>query len=478
MSSSEPVATTDQDQPRNFDPGAVEAIVLDTNGFPHGQPNLESLRELAREADEEDLGLWLPEVVAWELAEHAAESYVDLKAKHDAKRKQMGNAGISLPALPYQSKHEAFDAVLASIEAIESVEILPCSPQAAREALYDQVTLRTPGRREKDVKTGAADSAWLRDVQEKVAHDTSRYVLVTDDNDIEKAFRAWNLAPPRIFPNIWNLRRNFFAYALSPPEAISQCLAFLRDAINNRTWNESIEFRDISVTDTVLYAAFGDGDPSNFVSLDVEVDQVATVLGISDVRVSRTRATILARVYLGVRLNIVGWQLDNNGKLFADIQWVPDVALMADLVFQAEGGAITSTRTEGDVIVEGPHTEFEDSDDALWACADHLSVIPGVDDILEELRLEEPIAISIGSNSQVNLRLEDPDDEWRLHATTDEGDEIVVKCDHDATAWVGGDREGLYIRPPYVLSVEGQTEMSWNPTWSLNEFIMSRLRLP
>jgi hypothetical protein len=64
--------------------------------------------------------------------------------------------------------------------------------------LKDQILQRPPGRRKEKIKTGAADSAWLRDVLDRAGGDLSRVLLVTSDADIRPACREWGVPTPLI----------------------------------------------------------------------------------------------------------------------------------------------------------------------------------------------------------------------------------------------------------------------------------------
>jgi hypothetical protein len=53
-----------------------KAVVFDTNVFGHGQLDISRLEQWADACALHDAELWIPEVVAWELAEHAVSEYV------------------------------------------------------------------------------------------------------------------------------------------------------------------------------------------------------------------------------------------------------------------------------------------------------------------------------------------------------------------------------------------------------------------
>jgi len=53
-----------------------------------------------------------------------------------------------------------------------------------------------PGRRKEGVKTGASDSAWLRDVLDRAEGDVARLLFVSEDNDLRAALAAWQYAEP------------------------------------------------------------------------------------------------------------------------------------------------------------------------------------------------------------------------------------------------------------------------------------------
>ncbi len=156
----------------------IHAVVFDSNVFGHQvTPNVQTIGQWARSCSAHGAALWIPEVVAAELAEHAVREHTEFMESYEAHRARLGRWGVTVPA------SIASLSTTDIIRAIEGAgaEIVPLSGDAAREAVLDQVLLRGSGARKGPVKTGAADSAWLRSVIEHNGGDFEGVFVVTGD---------------------------------------------------------------------------------------------------------------------------------------------------------------------------------------------------------------------------------------------------------------------------------------------------------
>jgi len=155
-----------------------KAVVFDTNVFGHGQLDISRLEQWADACALHDAELWIPEVVAWELAEHAvlAASNFDTQVKrHNRFREKWGQGTYPELELP------TIDDIVVAIEEL-GVIVVPLHGPDAVAALRDQVTQSGPGSLKQDIKTGAADSAWIRSVAYHNDRTFDGLVLVSGDS--------------------------------------------------------------------------------------------------------------------------------------------------------------------------------------------------------------------------------------------------------------------------------------------------------
>lgn len=182
----------------------IKAIVLDANAFGASvEPNVATIENWAAACENHDAQLWIPEIVAWELAQrvkHQADEMAHSLAVHNTKRHKWGFPPLSKPAL------------LTEVEVIDRLEragaiIVPLTGDAAVAGVRDQVLLLGPAVRKKDVKTGAADSAWIRSVIEHNGGGTEDLILVTGDQQaVEKTCAALEVDLPRIAKNLGEIQ--------------------------------------------------------------------------------------------------------------------------------------------------------------------------------------------------------------------------------------------------------------------------------
>lgn len=156
---------------------ALTAVVFDTNCMPGGTVHVDKIRQWARTCSRFGVKLWLPEVVLWELWHH-----LDVRIAAGVQAVRAYNKTLTLLEMdpapePRRVSREELRELLCSAGA----RIIPIDPEDALEALLDQVAQRGPGSTKSDVKTGAADSAWLRSVHRHNGGTFEGLLLVTAD---------------------------------------------------------------------------------------------------------------------------------------------------------------------------------------------------------------------------------------------------------------------------------------------------------
>lgn len=89
-------------------------------------------------------------------------------------------------------------------------------------ALRDQILQTGTGSRRSGVKTGASDSAWLRDVLEKAGGTFAPVVLVTNDRKDVQAFCGTNIQLP-VMCNVAALNETLFRFVADPGHLTAHC---------------------------------------------------------------------------------------------------------------------------------------------------------------------------------------------------------------------------------------------------------------
>jgi hypothetical protein len=174
------------------------AVVLDANAYGNARPNLASLTALAQRLHSVNIQTWVPEPVAWEWAQHLSEDWVAVKNAATHEQRQLRLAGLQPPVLMagYADEDAVIQGFLDTLAAIDHVEIITLTGPSAAAGLRDQVLQRGPASRKKGVKSGASDSAWLRDVIARAGATTEPLLFITEDDDIVWACTRWGYTTP------------------------------------------------------------------------------------------------------------------------------------------------------------------------------------------------------------------------------------------------------------------------------------------
>lgn len=135
----------------------IRIVVLDTNAQQRAVPQIASFKHWVHRVKTRGARLAVPEVVMNELCEHAIAEWN--KAEHQFRtaerlhRTITGNV-MNLPTVTW-------DDVWDSITSL-GVEVINLDGASATEGLLDQIRQTGAGETRRGVKTGAADSAWIR----------------------------------------------------------------------------------------------------------------------------------------------------------------------------------------------------------------------------------------------------------------------------------------------------------------------------
>jgi hypothetical protein len=457
----------------SFNPDLLDdlgAIVLDTNAMGDGSLNMSTLRELSKiTAKLSGLEIWIPEPVMWEWASHAQQQFVE--ASNTARRlhrklSQAGiDSGVKIPSDDESSK--ILDRVIASLESLPSpfrILRLVDHPEVAAEALKDQILQAPPAKLKSDVKTGAADSASLRLSQAEADSNGLVYAVVSGDGDVRKALEHWGIDDVAVFPNLKILREALLAFQPLELRLIKPLLQQVDKMFKNvRIGVVSLGKVD-SDQDGLIEHALGSG--VDFLSTDVDVEQISKILLVRSVEVDQESSYGTAEVIASANIRVTGWRMDDRGdELISDSETVYDTVLTIPVTF-------TVSETIEDLHIESvtasPNRDgYDTAAEALNELVYITEEVPG----LRELIDDEGMPPLVGgrqwkaevNGKHVTLTLESPlpkdrDRPWSLEIDVS-GQKAVTFCvTRDASS---SRTDGFhYGRPVSLVSDDEPAEFS------------------
>lgn len=462
---------------REVDRHDVRAVAIDANVFGDGLFTIKRLQALLKDAQEADVELWLPEVVAWELATAIAERLDAVRETTKGADGALRRAGLDGIQLPYPDRVTVIQEVLKVLEK-QGVKMIEITSEDALAALRDQVQLSGPGRRKEGVKTGGADSAWVRSVLRQADKTPSEeIVLVSADGEVDKMLA--DAAKPNVsLAASWNeVRHHLFQYEVST-EAADDVVRLLVEAIQDGSFSEILELEPLADGGIVGEIDAGWWHYQEPFSVEFDLEVVRWLAALRDVE-ANARGGVRATAVFLADVTVAGWFNDNDGNPVIDEEKFFDATVKASILIRLEGGRVTLATIEDAAQARAPALRWWDEDEALGEMLNQLDYVPA----LKKTGMGFSIVGQPGEVSEFEVPLgkeklslsisKDPGAGWELTATI--GDEqLTVRCEHDVTAWVGGEKEGMYMEPPYVLSIEPGDLVYGNPFYALNAFAMHR----
>jgi hypothetical protein len=455
----------------------VRAIAVDANAFGGGHFSLEPIKAWAKDAAEADLELWLPEVVAWELAASVADRFEEMRDSMKRLDGILRQAGLTGLKSPYPDHQSVVGAVLEKAES-QPMKLLKTTADEAFEALKDQVQLRPPGRRKSKVKTGAADSAWVRSVLREAAQDTDdEIIIVSGDGDIDEALSR--AAPPNVaLASHWDeVRRVLFEYEASQDAALD-LVSILVTRISEGSLGRILDLasvQDAGFSPTIEGGRWTYQDP---LTVQLDVEGISALAALRDVE-ANTRGSVRANaLFLGDVL-VTGWFDDESGQLAEDHLLFHDAAIEAPLFVALERGAVSLAVLEANPALQPTRDRWWSEEDALAACLVPLEDVPalagsGIDfSLLGQVDEPDRAEVNLGGTT---LGIEISTETglgWKISATAGD-DRLIVSCDYDHSAWIGGSKEGEFMVPPFELSAWSETVPDQNPIYAVSALAMTR----
>lgn len=201
----------------------AKAAVLDASFLDKGRLNIGGVKRLAAGLAARSAELWIPEVVLLEFAVHAWE---DLKLQLQVQRR-LRQAGLAEDQpLTELGSSQVAGKLLKTCTDIPNVIVIGLNDESSTAGLRDQILGTGPGSVKAGVRTGAADSAWVRDVLARANHELRSVVFLSrNEDDVVKTVLAIGHARSDI--QIWKqtgakaeeeMLDKFFGPAPAPPE--------------------------------------------------------------------------------------------------------------------------------------------------------------------------------------------------------------------------------------------------------------------
>lgn len=497
-------ASADQEPPKDSTPRVSpathlgpppRAVVLDTNTTGKGTFNANTVRNLAERLGHSGIELWIPQQVVLEWARHAAD---EVKKILGAWRSLTNSGLIEIPA-PSDDPSAVTKQFTDLIEGIQNVTIVPMTGDAAIAGITDQILGTGPGRTKSDVKTGAADSSFVRDAIANADNNPARIVFCSaNESDIRGTTRSMGFddSRVRVIRSIHALYSALFAAtATGGPESSIHVAARLADHLlglastdpsggdphsyDTTPW---IDIPDLDVNVDRVYI------PDDFEVLDYNLDGPLEVIAVTDLEIldvtegtvgdgDKTYTAILGfRLLLQGVVEATGYELDNNGE--ATYSWVPVETALVSVPCTADLSDLHVSNVEASDTADATTHEMRGADPSdLWIqVVEPLTRLSGLG--IDDGDLADEKNLSITGLEGRSVLIEPcggpTDEEWVLTFTlqqqtpalgtsvgpagTGSADDSVIdvrtfsiRCEYDpgSRVWAGAD--SFDSGPPYIV---------------------------
>lgn len=491
----------------------LKAVILDANAYGMARPDFQHLARLASRLAGIGIETWVPEPVAWEWAEHVARDWQVAKNAAKQERDRLKNAGleVDVPRAIYGSREEVIGAVLANLSAIPHVKVTELTGASSVEALKDQVLQRKPAKVKGDppVKTGASDSAWLRDVLDRL--EPEEFLIVSSDGDVRAAFQAWGRQQPLIRARE-KLRPTLFGVTVDDGHARLSIMRYLLERLSVGDADDGgLDIgRIVGLESEIQHRR--DGDGSSLSMYGASVTRINAIAGLGDVTVERgvlerASASDLSERGSGRRDDLGSVTYDvayatafflaegeatvqtlfNGGDPEVSVLEYDNVLVRAQLSFHFADGVITTVAAEADAEAMLVESTYDDHDDAVRALAEALTCIPGLEldvDSIGHAGADLRGTVE-GAHAHIEVDMTRGGGDWKMAVALwrgtssdeelqPEGD-IEVECTYDPSSWWGGSRDGLQGPDGYRVSVYGPGLRSTYGIWSVPAWIIDRI---
>ncbi|MEV0091187.1 hypothetical protein [Streptomyces sp. NPDC050738] len=347
----------------------LKAVVFDTNAFGHGLPDLRQLRLTSEQMRDADLETWVPDPVAWEWAEHLSREVETHRTTTQSAIKRMRRGGIhaEVPILPSADPAQTIEVFLTALEDVPDLTVLPLSGEAARAGLRDQIMQTGPGRRKQNVKTGASDSAWLRDVLTAAGGSFAGVLLLTQDRaDIYAACHGLGVSPPTML-TVRDLAQSVLGFVTDPGHIAQLISAYFTGLLKelrqlSRDGLPTLPELDLGIIEIDPRLLDGGCHGPQTQLHDVSIHHIDRVAKVSDVSVDTdiaeqtssavgkqaTSGTAEATIEVVADLEVWTYEIDRDGEIQMDSHMLYDTRVLAPILVRIENGLVLSISPLGE----------------------------------------------------------------------------------------------------------------------------------
>jgi hypothetical protein len=447
-----------------YEQAITKAIVIDANAFGRAAAlDIGLLRRLGQEAVERGMAIWLPEPVLWEAAAHAADVVAGIIIEVRGKNKILERASLDILQIPqYPGREELIEELIDRASGISGVEIIPCSEDNLREALKDQTTERSPWKREKGVKTGASDSAWLRAVRDAAADMGIPYAIVSEDQDVESAFRAWGQEPPDRYSSVYAARESVFGFQVASYETAMRAAKRVQQMITTGQLGAILDSETLRISELsndLLFWDFLGAD--SFGDAVAEIVELKSIVGVS-VRSREEDGQVQCWMDVATDLNVGVATMDDDPEGIGRAEFMmPDVLLRIPLLLNASYDRVETAEAPWVLYSKAV---WDEPGDAFGDCLISLWQVPEIPNELESPVPGHPWTFQLSDGRTLAIESTRQGVRWRLIARIgNESVELepVENPPDDEWRW--------------AVSVSGPTDVQRHPTHAIGAFVLRKI---
>lgn len=461
-----------------------DAVVFDANAFGHGRLDLAALRRNAERLHRAGIEVWVPMVVLLEWASHSVADASDALTSWKRLRRA-GYIGDDFPV--DRGRDHLVGEMISLVSGLANVKVLEIGGDSATAAVVDQILGTGPGTSTKGVKTGAADSTWVRDVLNACGNDVSKVVFLSDNHkDILATTKAAGAGSPTV-RSLNNLYQSLFRFDTAPSSMarlvatyMASLTAPLPDDYHDANVEPSIDLGSLEFVAGAFDPVDGFEQTDVSVATDPLLVAVVSIDLIDHDETQPSAASISFEALYLADLDVNGYVLDNDGAVQSEDRWLSSMLVRAQFVADIVDDEVASASTQGvPSLVMSPEERADDAADAQLMVWEFFAGLPGVDGDDLEIGSEHVLLRGLDGNVAL-VDTDEPYDEWDMEFTllassttpipemTEDGDFVewsdvdehavttraVITCRYDVGAYVSDGRESFHRRPPYELQSE------------------------
>ncbi|WP_433755828.1 hypothetical protein [Nocardia sp. CA-135398] len=396
------------------------AVVIDTNLWGRGTLDITRLRDLARRLAKLRVKVWIPTQVVMEWARHAVDDIELIIPSWTSLRR----AGLVDDRLPLsQDISVMLNQLLEAVNAVDNVTVLPMNGAAAVAGIRDQILRTGAGTVRQGVRTGAADSSWVRDALIAANNEPSRIVFLTKNSkDVYGTMQRLGISTEDIYVRPEHRLLDSIAAVANASEQMTAIVAHHLLELRHREVNKGLrvvtdawlKVDDISVD----YESFGGGGGEGLDAIDVRILPEPLLVGMTKLKVvsgGAVDATIEFEAILFGDLDLSRREIGDDGTVRSWQGTNENAVIKVPLVAEVSDGNVNGVTAAGEARAEAEPRWFNTPAIALAWLTDSLSSLAGVGVDLEAENLTDGFMLTGVGGRTVSCDLAYySDDEWTL----------------------------------------------------------------